>query len=259
MSNREPNKNGLFITVGLLILSLVVTIWLFFYLSNPQARSETFGFTLFFVCFLEFLFFGYFIVLFILGLRKRIVVAIYPSIGFIISLYILVSVIIIIAHNLLSIWVKSPKAYFVVLSIETLIFLIILSSIIVLNKYKKGEDIQTEAEKTELTNLSVKMQEIYQNFTNCKSYFELQAYRNVERDMRKLKEKFQFCTPFGRSVPEVEEIEKQIEDKILSLGKLINDIPAMPKEELAKRLENIKSLITSIIQAMERREKLLIK
>jgi len=187
---------------------------------------------------------------------KRISIPIYLAIGYIIGLYILVSVATIIVYNLPSSRISS-LLYYAILIIELVIFVIVLGLLIMLNKHRELENIQTETEKRELTNLSVKVQEIHQNFTNYKDLFEVEAYRDVEKDMRKLKEKFQFCTPFGR--PGAEEIEKQIEDETLSLGKLISDISATPKEGLAKALENIKSLTTSTLQAMERREKLLIK
>jgi hypothetical protein len=189
---------------------------------------------------------------------KRISIPIYLAIASTTILYILVLVATIIAYKHFSSHISS-LLYYGILIIELVTFIIVLGLFIMLNKHRELENIQMETEKRELTNLSVKVQEIHQNFTNYKSLFEVQAYRNVERDIRKLKEKLQFCTPFGRSVPEVEEIEKQIEDEILSLGKLISDIQSTPKEELAKTLENIKYLTTSIVQAMERREKLLIK
>lgn len=255
MLNREPNKNGLFITAGLLILTLVVTIWLFFYLSNPQARSETFGFTLVFICFLEFLAFGYFAGNF----RKHVVWALYPVIGIIIGLYITVSVITVVGYKFFSIFVSSPKAYCTALTVETLFFLILLSSVVVLNLYKKVEDTEIERERKRLIDISVKVQEIYQNFLNCKEFFTIQDFRDVEKDIRKLKEKFQFCTPFGRSNSEVANLEEEIQNQIVSLDKLILTISSTKKEELGRLFENIKYLTAVTLQAMERREKLLIK
>jgi len=259
MLNKEPSKTGLLVTIGLLIISWVVTIWLFHYLTDPQTRSEIFGFNLAFICFLEFLVFGYFAGLFIPNFRKDVVWALYPVIGIIIGLYITVSVITVVGYNFFSIFVSSPKAYFTTLTVETLFFLILLSSVVVLNVYKKVEDTEIERERKRLIDLSVKVQEIYQNFLNCKEFFAIQDFRDVEKDIRKLKEKFQFCTPFGRSNSEVANLEEEIQNQIVSLGKLILTISSTKKEELGRLLENIKYLTGVTLQAMERREKLLIK
>lgn len=259
MLNKELSKTGLLVTIGLLIITWVVTIWLFHYLTNPQTRPETFGFTLAFICFLEFLSFGYFAGLFIPNFREGVVQALYPVIGMIVGLYVALSMAIIIAYNLFSIFVSSPKAYFTTLTVESLVFLIILGSIIVLNAYRKKEDTGMEKEGEELIDISLKVQEIYQNFLNCKEFFAIQDFRDVETSVRKLKEKFQFCTPFGRSNSGVADLEEKIQNQIVSLGKLVSTIHSSKEEELGELLENIKYLTAIILQAMERREKLLIK
>ena len=260
MVNKEPSKTGFLVTIGLLIITWVVTIWLFHYLTDPQTRSETFGFTLAFICFLEFLCFGYFAVLFIPNFRKGVVWALYPVFGVIVGLYVALSLLIVIGYNLFSLFISSPKAYFTVLTVESLIFFIVLGLIVILNKYKKVEDIRIEEEKRGLANLFVEVQGLHQNFLNCKESLDIQTYREIEIDLRKLKERFQFCTPFGRSnSKEVVEIEKEIQSRIASLGNLVVKIPSAKKEELEKMIKALKHLIAIILQAMERREKLLIK
>ncbi|MEM3112757.1 MAG: hypothetical protein QXY90_06935 [Candidatus Anstonellales archaeon] len=257
--NKEPTKTGFFITLGLMVLTWIVTIWLFHYLTNSQTRSETFGFTLTFVCFLELMAFGYFAFLFLPALRKTGVWAIYPVMGIIIGLYVLVSLVIVTGYNLLSIFVLSPKTYFTALTIESLIFLIILGSIIILNAYKKVEDIHIEKEKRELANLSVNIQEAYQKFLGCRGFLDIQTYREVEANLRKLKERFSFCTPFGRSDAEVKMIEEQIQTQIASLAQLVGAIPSASKEKLDSVIKDINHFTIVILHAVERREKLLIK
>lgn len=259
MFNKEPSKKNLFITLILLLITWGVTIWLFHYLTDPQKRSETFHFTLVFICFLELLFFGFFAGLFIPLFKKGMVWALYPSIGAVVGWYIIFSLGIVICYNLISFWITFPKIYFTVLTIESLIFLLILGSIIILNIYKKSEDTEIEKERSELRNISSKVQEIHQNFLNCKDFFPVEDFREVEKDIRILKERFQFCTPFGRAISGVGEIEEKILSQIASLGNLILSIHSSKEEEIKNILENIKLQTASIIQAMERREKLLIK
>jgi len=291
--NRESSKIRLLATIGLLVVIWMVTIWFFHYLTDPETRSETFTFTVGFVCFLEFLTGGNFAVLFVPKFRKGIVWALYPIISIIVGLYVLVSVGIVIGYNLSHILIGSPKAYFIALTIESVIFMTVLGFIIMLNAYKKGEDTTIQREAAELTKLSVRVQEIYQDFVNRRGLLDVQTYRDIESDLQKLKEKFQFCTPFGRletkasdvaktsvisryqqklgkwqeegyNVSEFKRkwfdtIEEKILDQIASLGKLINEIPSSSEAELGKKIENIKYLIAATSQAMERRERLLIK
>lgn len=259
MANQRPSKTGFLITIGLFIITCLVTIWLFYYLTEPQNRSDTFGFTLIIVCFLEFLSFGYFATLMIPNFRKGVVDALYPVIGVVIGLYVIFSLLVIIAYNILSIFIDSPKAYFSTITIESLFFLILLGSIIVLNAFKKIEDTTIESERRNLINLSMTVQEVYQNFLNHRAFLDSQTYRDIEAKIRKLKEKFQFCTPFGRPNSEVSNIEDEIQNQILSLGKIIGDIHSKTKEELEKLIKDIEDITVKTLQAMERRENLLIK
>ncbi|MEM2144421.1 MAG: hypothetical protein QW279_03610 [Candidatus Jordarchaeaceae archaeon] len=256
---KEPTKTGFSITMGLMILTWIVTIWLFHSLTDPQTRSQTFGFTLVFICFLEFLAFGYFGFLFVPHSRKSVVWALYPTIGIVLGLYIVISLIIVVGDTFLSIFAHSPKAYFTTLAVESLIFLIVLGSILILNAYKKVEDTHVEKDKMELVNLSVSAQEIYQKFTTCKELLDIQIYRDVETDLRKLKERFSFCAPFGRPVAGVSDIEKEIRANLASLDRLITEIPVVSKERLDSIIKEIKNITLATLQAMERREKLLIK
>jgi len=147
MANQEPSRTGLLITIGLFVITCLVTIWLFHYLTEPQNRSETFVFTLIFVCFLEFLSFGYFATLMIPNFRKGIVGALYPVIGVTIGLYVAVSLVVIVLYNILYVFINSPKVYFTAVTVESVLFLILLGSIIVLNAYKKVEDTIIENER----------------------------------------------------------------------------------------------------------------
>jgi len=204
-----------------------------------------------------------------------------------------VSVGIVTGYNLFHILIGSPKAYFIALTIESVIFLTVLGFIIMLNAYKKREDTTIQREAAELTKLSVRVQEIYQDFVNRRGLLDIRTYGDIESDLRKLKEKFQFCTPFGRletkaadvtkasvisryqqklgkwqeegyNVSEFKRkwfstIEEEILDQIASLGKLVGEISSGSEAELGKKIENIRHLIATVSQTMERRERLLIK
>lgn len=257
--DKQPPRNGLPITLGLLVISWGITVWLFHYLTNPVTRSGTFGFTLAYVCFLELLFFGYFAALFIPRFRKSTVWAIYPTIGIIVASYLVVSLGTVIVYNLLSVVIASPKGYFAALAVESVLFVMVLGVVVVLNAHKKAEDSAVQKERSELVNLAVAVQEIYQSFTNCREFLDIESYRDVEQDIRKLKEKFQFCTPFTRSNGEVAQLEKQIHEHIETLWKAVGELGTKNDGERNTVLQRIRNATHISLQAMERRERLLIK
>lgn len=259
MSRKGSSKAGLVTVIGLLVITLIITIWLFHYLSSPEMRSQTFSFTLTFICILEALSFGYFTIMFMPHSKKSMVWALYPAIGVLIGVYVAVSVVIVIGYTLLSILVSSPKAYYTTLTIELLVFLIALGSIIILNAYKKVEDTGTEKEGKKLADLRAKMEEAHENFLDCKRLLEVQTCRNLEADITKLRERLQFCAPFGRSSAGVPDIENEIQIHIASLANLIAKIPSTPKEGVEKIAKKVKHLSNTTLRAMKRREKLLIK
>ena len=253
--NRDPSKTGLIIISFLFLITLGVTIWLFFYLTTSESRSETFGLTVGFICFLEILSFGFFALLFIPSIRKHIVWAIYPTIRLILTVYIIMSVIIVVVFNIIS----SPTAYYIALVINTLVFLLIASPIIFLNVYKKTEDINIRKENKGLIDHYVSVQEVYQGFQNSKEMLDIHTYRDIDIDLRKLKERFQYCTPFGRSNMRAANIEKDIQSRLSILNELIVKLSTASENEKKCLLEDIKLNTVTALQEMERREKLLIK
>lgn len=255
MENKEHDKTGLVVSAILLLITLIVTIWLFYYLTEPQKRSETFGFTLAFVCFLEVISFGYFITLTIPSFKEKIVAGLYPSIGIIIGFYVAVSLIIIFLFNII---VNSPETYFIFVIVESLIFLLLFGVLVVINAQKKSEDITIHEERKGLIDLSVSVQKIHQNFLNSKNSMDLEIYREIEPMMRKLKERFQFCTPFGHSNT-TSLLEQEIKQKIDRLSTLVEILPAGTKSTANTLTVEVKHITDVILQSMERRERLLLK
>lgn len=257
METKEHDKTGLLVSIILLLITLIVTIWLFYYLTEPQKRSETFGFTLAFVCFLEVISFGYFIILTIPTFKKKIVSGLYPAIGTIIGFYVTVSLIIIFLFNII---VNSPETYFIFVIVESLIFLLLFGILVIINAQKKSEDIVIHEERKSLIDLSISVQKIYQNFLNSKNSVDLEIYREIEPMMRKLKERFQFCTPFGHGHSDnISSLEQEIKQKIDRLSTLVNLLSYGTKSTANTLSIEIKQITDVILQSMERRERLLTK
>lgn len=255
MGTKGHDKTGLVVSTLLLFITLIVTVWLFYYLTEPQKRSETFGFTLTFVCFLEVISFGYFIALTVPSFKEKIVAGLYPSIGIIIGLYVAVSFTIIFLFNLI---INSPEAYFISVIVESLIFLIPLGALVAINAKKKSEDITIHEERKNLLDLSVSVQKIYQNFLNSKNSIDLENYREIEPLIRKLKERLQFSTPFGHS-DTVSSLEQEIKQNIDRLSTLVDILPSGTKNTANILSVEIKHITNAVLQSLERRERLLIK
>ncbi len=257
MENKEHDKTGLVVSTILLLITVIVTIWLFYYLTEPQKRSETFGFTLAFVCFLEVISFGYFITLTIPSFKEKIVAGLYPSIGIIIGFYVAVSLIIIFLFNII---VNSPETYFIFVIVESLIFLLLFGVLVVINAQKKSEDITIHEERKSLIDLSVSVQKIHQNFLNNKNSIDLETYHEIEPLIRKLKERFQFCTPFGHGRSDItSSLEQEIKQNIDRLSTLVDILPTGTKSTANILAVEIKHVTDVILQSMERRERLLTK
>lgn len=114
-------------------------------------------------------------------------------------------------------------------------------------------------EQKALVNLSVAVLEVYQKFLSCKGSLDTESYRRAESQIRKLKERFQFCTPFGRGGAEVAAVEQEVRSNLASLSQKIDEISAAAKTSLPDVMKEVEGLTAKALQAMERREKLLVR
>ncbi|HPD65455.1 MAG TPA: hypothetical protein P5050_07815 [Bacteroidia bacterium] len=130
------------ITTVLFIVVLATTIFLFFFLSDPEKRNKLFFFNLIYICFLEFIFFGYFAFTQILALSNfKIRPASYPVWGFLMITYIILSVIIVLVYNLAIDHLISKKFYVAVLLVLSVITFISAGFVLKLDRIQgESED-----------------------------------------------------------------------------------------------------------------------
>ncbi len=254
------------ITIVLFIITLVITIWLFNYLIEPEMRSNTFNLTISFVCFLELLSFGYVFLSFVPNLAMRITLPLYQAIGVILGIYIAVSVASMIFYNMFSAFFGSPKAYLATLVLEFLAFLVILSSVVILNVFKSAEENALRQKRQELVQIIVDIEKIHLKFLNYEEMIDAENFRSIQFIMKRLEEMLQVSTPYQRqgdiesdNAKNIYEIETKIRETIVLLDQFVSEIPSVKGEELNKVLSNIKHLATTTLQMLERREKLLVK
>ncbi len=131
MSRNESSNSALLVALVLFLVTCGVTVWLFLDLSEPAARSATFGFTLAFVCYLELLAFGYVALLTVPRLRGGVVAIPMPMVGGVLGLYLALSIGIIL-------FVSAAKVYYTTVLIVSLLFFLLLGALSMMNSLGKG-------------------------------------------------------------------------------------------------------------------------
>jgi hypothetical protein len=126
MARTETANSTLPVILVLFLVTCGVTVWLFLDLTEPAARSATFGFTLAFACYLESLVFGYGALLMVPRLRDGIVAIPVPMVGGVLGLYLALSLGIIL-------FVSAAKVYYTAVLIASLLFLLLLGALSVMN------------------------------------------------------------------------------------------------------------------------------
>lgn len=131
-------KRKINITIILLILTVAVTVLLFFYWTKAENRTTLFGFNLAYSIFLEILFYGF---IYITRLNsKKILGATYSVLGTISFFYILLSIILILSFNIFLLNHISVKWYYTTVIIGTLITIIATGFSLKLNNSIVSQD-----------------------------------------------------------------------------------------------------------------------
>jgi hypothetical protein len=254
----RTEKTGIRVVAILFVLTWFVTIYLFFLFVGQSYHSRSFGFAIAYISFLELLAFSYAAMPFIPAIRQRTVAALYPVVGIIIGAYVVRAVIIsVITHTVP--FFNSPGGHIASIMIGILPCAFLLGTMLVLNSYQSSQNENIVRERANLSHLAAGVTEIYQQFLNNRRCLSEPDYIGTEPQLKKLKERFQFCTPFDRSPPGDPGIAADIQNQITSLAQSVRALTSAPKEELNSIAQSIQKTTAQILQAMERREKLLVR
>ncbi|MCF7868546.1 MAG: hypothetical protein K9N09_07600 [Candidatus Cloacimonetes bacterium] len=238
----------IFSTYFSLILTIFVTIFLFFYLSKEDSRNVIFYFNLFYACFLEIIFFGYLLI--IRYKQYRFLSAIYPVIGTITIFYIIVSLIIIIAYNILVINVIPHKYYYSTVIVLTTIYFIIFAFAGKLDIFHKKSLDKISNDKESLVSYLTKLQDIEQSYTQICYQKKLNQAQvsNCSSTIQKLVNKIKFSYPsiFKESdfIKEIDSIIDEVRNKISYLEIANEDMIVKTNEDLISFINNKIKLIS---------------
>jgi len=135
------------ISTILFLIVLASTFFLFFFLSEPESRNKLFAFNLIYICFLEFLFFGFFTftqILSLSGLKIR--AASYPVWGTVLFTYVFAGLLIVLLYNFALDHLVTKKIYASVLLVLTVIMIIIAGFVLKVDRLQaESEDKLKEA------------------------------------------------------------------------------------------------------------------
>ncbi len=246
-------KTGLAVVLGLGVLLWIGTLGLFLHFSNPADRDGAFQFALGYISFLELLAVTYLAVPFIPRLRRGVSPALYPVFGLVIGIYIARALIgLLLTHTIPFLNSGGGQWTFVMISLAP--FLVLMGILLITNTWQVEQTAAIRAERSELALLGAGVSEIYSAFVNARASIEPAHFARIEPLFKRLKERFQFCTPFQRQPASAPGIGAEIQHRLEQLRGMIAALPDQP----AATAEQIGPLVTETLQLMERREKLLV-
>ena len=124
-------KNKPNISLVLAVISIITTVFLFYYWTNEENRTSLFNFNLAYTIFLEILFFGF--IFFSKLNSNKILGATYSILGTILSLYLFFGVTVLLSFNIILLDIISIKWYFTSIIAGTLLTIIIYGFSLKLN------------------------------------------------------------------------------------------------------------------------------
>lgn len=253
MNLSPTSKAGLTVVLGIGVMVWLITMFVFFSYSGEASRGGRFYFALAQISFLEWLAVGYLAVPFIPAVRRKSVAALYPVFGIVLGGYVLRALFMpLLTHTLP--FMDSLRTQLLTVGLGLVPFLALMGAIFVLNVWQSGQSDAIRAERADLLTLAARVTKIHHHFTDAHRKMDTASFARAESLLRKLKERFSFCTPFHRQPPAVPDIGRQIEQRIDSLEEAVHS--AAENQTASDIVEHAAS---ELLGLMERREKLLVK
>jgi len=241
---------GTTLIVGLAIASCFVTIILFITLTDSATRPPTFAFTIFWVCFLEVLIFVFIGRIQFLGFSNIWVPALYPTFGMLILGFSITSLFTVFATA------RHTKIYYSLIALETLLFVIIFGLLLVFNRFKLEIEDKEQMQKRRQVVLSVDADHVYSQFIACRNQLPRDAFRLIEENLVRLKDKFKYTSSFGR-FPELTNNEAQIAQTLEQLSKQVESLNTRDQKD--GELAEINKTIREILDLLESHDRLIIR
>jgi hypothetical protein len=258
MVTRDPSKTGAGILTVLWALTYALTIWLAIVLTNAATRSTTFAFDIFLACLLETMAYGYFAYLLWRRPKPRIGGGFLPATGVVVISYAAVSLLLVLCRVALYPTARSTRTYFIVLAVETLMFLVVLGAVLILNAHKTSEDEHHVADATRSMRTEDQLSEVLQTLTREGVRLEKNALHDTESALRRVMEKIAYSLPFGR-IPSAAGIEGEIAGEVSSLRDSLSRALDGTGTEPTSALTSVRRSVDRILDLMSRRDRLVVR
>lgn len=228
------------VSTVLFFITAIVTVFLFYYLSEEKSRSSLFVFNLIYVCFLELLFFGY---IALIRYSKVHTSSIYAAGGTLIISYILIAAVIVISYNLFLHQFLSDKLYITAIIIGSTLTIIIYGFLIKLNTHHTTT---TEFEKSK----RISLQLMVQNFELLQGRYErvVKSKNLVDKNqsgfansLEKLTTKIKFLPPSASENTNFLSIIQNYEQELKQTINQLETAEAGTEKDLKNKIENIVS------------------
>jgi len=287
ISARRANTQ---ITLGLLAVVWIVTIWLLLYMVEPGDRPPTFALTCCVLIVLEGLIFGYFTALGSPTVARRVDPALWPSVGLLVGGYALTAVVTVMIHNLSyvdavhtiaesravpAIYLRAaffkiapvaaampflgpPKFFVLALALETMAFLVLLRGILAVQAIRSAET-QAQLSGVPTAVLELRAEEICQTLESLRGKVDCGRFEDLAHKMKRLAERFRFTRRFGGAAGDLDALEQQISQCLDELLDKAQASRSSTVESASVTATEIDALAAKALRLMGVRERLLIR
>ena len=242
MKNKVPIYSGLYIALA------IITVFAFFELWPLPARPPSFGYTVFFVCFLEALVF-LFPILAQSGLidktkgEKTYLVVLANFI----SIYIFISLVLLVVGTLTV--TAFPKLIYILTLGFTVLFGFVTFLYWNLTETQDQREILDDQKRVEKKFLANDFEKVFLKYKDCVSLLSPQSREKLSDQFDILRKRFETMSP-GNTVDGLEKIEESVSENIKKLVSLFDSI------ESSEERENIEKAILNELDILKENLKL---
>jgi hypothetical protein len=278
------------LTLGLLAVVWIATIWLLLYMVEPGDRPPTFALTCCTLIVLEGLIFAYFTALGSPTLADRVDPALWPSVGLWVGGHALTTVVTVIVHNLSYVgavhtitesrvlpaiylraaffklapvaaavpFLAPPKFYVLALVLEAMVLLVLLRGILAVQTIRSAET-QAQLSGVPTAVLELRAEEIRQKLESLREKVDRARFEDLTHKMKRLVERFRFTKRFGGAAGDLDALERQISQCLEELLDKAEAGQSSAAESAVATASEIDALAAKALRLMDVRERLLIR
>ncbi len=245
-------------TLSLGVFLWVLTVGGFFAFGASPLGSGKATFALAYLSFLEALTIVYVAAPFLPLVRRHFVAALYPVFGLILGAYVLRALLMMFVTHTVP-FLDSPRTHLASVLVGLVPFLVITAVLFVLNVWQNERSEVAHAERKSLSARRAEMSAIYDQFQGYRGSISDSLYMSAEPTMKKLSERFSFCTPFHEERPSADGIDEEVFRAMADLRESVHSLLNASPEEQSPGVEKLRHDASSLLKLLARREQLQIK